>query len=180
MGAVVRAVPAGLLAVLVLAGPLPAQESKSASLARELAAALDAAKLTSVAARDPASEDVFVGALYFPGMQLLTISARYAAPALLEPRLVSREYREIYVDLNSASDRASRVVVADLGINGLVARPDGDAPPDSYDTAGRSVRVNRDWRGQGLSEDDYLKAFAEAEARYSQMLAALLAQLKGA
>jgi hypothetical protein len=180
MTVVVRAVPAALLAVLVLAGPLSAQESKSTALARQLASALEGNKLTSVAARDPASEDVFIGALYLPGLQLLAISARYAAPALLEPRLLKKEYRDIYVELNSASDRASRVVVTDLGLDGLVARPEGDDPPDSYDTAGRSVRFNSDWRGQGLSEEEYLKAFAEADERYSRMLSALLSEIKGA
>ena len=179
MTAVVRAVPAGLLAVLVFAGPLVAQEPKSAALARELATALDAAKLTSVAARDPATKDVFIGALYFPGLQLLAISARYSAPALLEPRLIKREYREVYVDLNSASDRNSRVLVTDLGVNGLVARPGDNQPSDAYDVANRSVRFNSDWRSQKLSEDEYLKMYGAAEERYLQMLAALLAQLKG-
>jgi hypothetical protein len=180
MTVVVRAVPAALLAALVLAGPLSAQESKSAALARQLASALEGAKLTSVAARDPATEDVFIGALYLPGLQLIAISARYAAPALLAPRLVKREYRDIYIELNSATERGSRVVVSDLGLNGLVARPEGDEPADSYDAAGRSIRFNRDWRGQGLSEEEYLKAFAEADERYARMLSALLAELKGA
>jgi hypothetical protein len=180
MTAVIRAVAAALLAVLVLAGPLAAQESRSAALARQLASALDEAKLTSVAARDPAAQDVFFGALYLKGLQVIAISARYAAPTLLEPRLLKREYREVYVELNAASDRNSRVVVTDIGMDGLVARPEGDQAPDSYDLPGRSVRFNRDWRGQGLSEEEYMKAFAEADERYSRMLSALVAEVKGA
>ena len=35
-----------------------------------------------------------------------------------------------------------------------------------------------DWRKQQLSEQDYQKAFAAADAQYAQFLAALLAQLK--
>ena len=60
-----------------------AQESKSAPLAKQLAAALDAAKLDSIAAKDPAAPDVFVAALYFPGMQLLVVSGKYSVPQLL-------------------------------------------------------------------------------------------------
>jgi hypothetical protein len=40
-----------------------AQEAKSPALARELAAALDTAKLTSLAAKDPAQPDRYVAAL---------------------------------------------------------------------------------------------------------------------
>jgi hypothetical protein len=35
-----------------------------------------------------------------------------------------------------------------------------------------------EWRQQQLSEEEYQKAFAAADARYVQMLTALLAQLK--
>ena len=180
MAVVVRAVSAALLAVLVFAASVSGQESRSAALAKQLAAALAGAKLTAVATRDPATKDVFSAALFLPGLQFIAISARYAAPVLLEPRIVKREYREIYVELNSASERSSRVVVTDLGLDGLVAMPQGDQPPDSYDTAARSIRFNRDWRGQGLSEEEYLKAFAEADDRYARMLTALLAEIKGA
>src|SRR5262245_54067362 len=88
---------------LSLALPAVAQESKSATLAKQLAAALEAQKLDSVAAQDPATPGVYIGALYIPGFQLLTISAKYAAPVLLDTRLTKKEYREVYLDLNSAS-----------------------------------------------------------------------------
>src|SRR5207237_4059780 len=47
-----------------------AQDSKSAPLARQLAAALDAGKLDSIAAADPSAPDAFVAALSFPGLQI--------------------------------------------------------------------------------------------------------------
>jgi len=52
-----------LIAMLVvsLAGPALAQESKSATLARQLTAALDAGKLDCIAAKDPSAPDAFVG-----------------------------------------------------------------------------------------------------------------------
>jgi hypothetical protein len=61
------------LVALSLAPAASAQESKSAALAKQLAAALDAGKLDSIAAKDPDAPDVFVAALYFPGIQLLVV-----------------------------------------------------------------------------------------------------------
>ena len=77
----VRAVlPLGLL--LSFAPAASAQESKSAALAKQLASTLDARKLDSVAAKDPASPDTYIGALYFPGLQLLTIAGKYLGSGL--------------------------------------------------------------------------------------------------
>src|SRR4051812_37007635 len=80
-----------------------AQESKSAAIARQLVQTLDAAKLDSVAAPDPATPGAFVAALYIPGTQLLVVSAKYAAPPLLVDRITAKDYRAVYVDLQSAS-----------------------------------------------------------------------------
>jgi hypothetical protein len=68
-----KTVVCGALAVVVSLASTSvwAQESKSAPLAKQLAAALDAGKLDSVAAKDPSAPDVFYAALYFPGAQLL-------------------------------------------------------------------------------------------------------------
>ena len=177
MQAATCAYQAGVLVALLCAAPAWAQESKSAALAKELVSALDTAKTGSVAAKDASSPDAFVGALYLPKLQLLTIGAVYKAPAILEERLKKKEYREVYVDLNSASERETRAVITDLGSNGLSARPEGDQPADSYEVAGRVIVFDRDWRRQKLSEEEYMKLFAEAEARYSSMLSALIKQL---
>ena len=37
---------------------------------------------------------------------------------------------------------------------------------------------NSDWKAQKLSEQEYMKTFAGADERYSQILTALIAQLK--
>jgi hypothetical protein len=164
--------------LLVWGGAAMAQEAKSGPLARQLAAALDAAKLDSVAAPDPSNPEVYIGALYFPGLQLLTISAKYSAPQLLNTRLEKKEYRDVYIDLNSAAVAGTKVFVEDLGSDGLKARRDDNQPFDSVDMAGKATAFDSDWRRQKISEEDYLKAFAAADERYSQMLTALLAQLK--
>src|SRR5438874_13050681 len=86
MRVLARASVAGLIS-LALAPAAQAQEPKSAALAKQLAAALDAAKLDSVAAKLPAGSDTYVGALYFPGVQLLVVSARYTVPLLINEKL---------------------------------------------------------------------------------------------
>jgi len=177
MPAVARVWLAGVLAVAVSATAL-AQESKSAALAKELSAALDAAKLDSIAAKDPAKPDVFFGALYFPGTQLLVVAAQYAAPLAMNDRLAKKDYREAYLDLSSASVPGSKIFIEDLGANGLVARPRDNEAFDAYDAGGKRVSFDGDWKKQQLSEEDYMKAFSAADARYSEILAALLAQAK--
>jgi hypothetical protein len=155
-----------------------AQDSKSAPLAKQLAAALDAAKLDSIAAKDPGSPDGFIGALYFPGLELLVVSARYSAPSLLSDKLLQKNYRDVYIDLNSASLLESKLFVEDLGADGLQVKREENKPFDSYTAGTKHVMFDSDWKAQKLSEDDYKKTFASADEKYSTMLTALLAQLK--
>ncbi len=172
MTRVTRGCLAGTLAV-VLAGPAFAQESKSASLAKELAAALEAGKLDSIAAKDPARADAFVAALYYPG-SLLVVSGRYSSPPTLVDRIDKKDYREVYVDLQSASTAGTKVFVQDAGADGLRIKTF-----DSIDLATRSVSFDGDWKKQKFaSEAEYTKAVADADEQYAKMLTALLAQLK--
>lgn len=161
---------------LSFALPASAQDSKSAPLARQLAAALDAAKLDSVAAKDPDAPDVFVAALYFPGMQLLAVSGNYSAPQLLNDRLGKKEYRDVYLDLNGAA--TAKTFIEDPGADGLKAKRENNQPFDQAEMAGKRTMFDGDWKRQKMSEQDYTKAFSAADDRYAQMLTALLAQLK--
>jgi len=167
-----------LLGLLAAASPARAQESKSGPLAKQLAAALDAAKLDSVAAKDPSSADTFIAALYFPGAQLLVVSAKYTAPQLLDARLSKKEYRDTYIDLSSASVPDSKVFVQDALADGLKAKRDENQPFDIIEIAGKPVNFDGDWKKQKISEQDYMKAFGSADDRYSNMLHALIAELK--
>ncbi len=160
-----------------VAASVSAQTSKSAALAKQLATALDAAKLGSIGAKDPAAPDAFVGALYFPGVQLLVVSAKYAAPQAMTDQIAKKNYRDVYLDLFSASVAGSKTAVTDLGADGLVAEPDDNQPFDTYD-AGKSVSFDGDWDGQKMSEEEYKKTFAAADEKYSEMLSALLAEVK--
>jgi hypothetical protein len=173
-----RLVICSLVLVCLAPAVVSAQESKSSSLAKQLAAALDAGKLDSIAAKDPASPDVFAAALYFPGMQLLVISGKYAVPQLLNDRVGRKEYRDVYLDLNGAAAADTKVFIEDPGADGLKAKREENTAFDQCEVGGKRTMFNGDWKAQKLSEDDYMKAYSAADDRYAQILAALLAQAK--
>jgi hypothetical protein len=155
-----------------------AQESKSVALAKQLAAALDTAKLDSLAAADPSNPDTFVAALYFANMQLLVVSAKYTAPLLLIAKVAKKEYRDVYIDLNSASVPESKIFIEDLGADGLKAKREENQVFDTFEQAGKRTVFDSDWKKQKMSEQEYMKAFSGADDQYARILTALLAQLK--
>jgi hypothetical protein len=172
-----RAILAGT--VLLAGAAAPAQESRSAAVAGELARVLQAAKLEAIAAQDPSSPNRFVAALYFPEVQLLVVSAEYSAPSLLVDRIRRKEYREVYIDLNSASIPESKIFVMDQAPTGLAPRPDGDDEPfDIWEGPTRKIAFDGDWRAAKMSQAEYMKAFAETDEQYVRMLQVLLAQAR--
>jgi hypothetical protein len=152
--------------------------SKSAALAKELVAMLDQAKASTFAAKDPAKEDEYVAAMYFPGSQLLVVTAKYSVPIYVNEKLGRKEYMEVYIDLNSASVPASKIFVSDLQANGLVARPEEGQAFDTFEEGGKATPFDRNWKKRDMTEEDYMKAFASADERYSRMLSILIAQIK--
>ncbi len=159
-----------------LASPAHAQEPASAAPARELAGLLSAQKLDSIATRMPGSDDEFAAALAFPG-QLVVVWGRFESPAYMNERILKREFRDAYIDLNSASIVESRHFVTDLGADGL-QRGERNEPGDSHDLGTRSMRFDGNWRAQKMSEADYNKAHAEGDAAYAKVLQALIAKLQ--
>jgi hypothetical protein len=170
-----------VLATLVVAAfayPLSAQEAKSAAGAKELVQVLAAKKMDSIAARDPNAADTFFAALAFPG-QIIVVSAKYAAPPLLNEKIAQRNYRDVYVELNSASVQESRYFITDLGADGLRAKKaKRDDPFDVRDMAGKPFNFDGNWREDKISEAEYMKVFTESDERYAQMLAVLLSEAK--
>ena len=164
-------------ALVLLAAPAlaVAQESRSSQLAIELAKMLDALKLDAVAAK--IDGDQYVGALYFPGSQLLVVKARYIVPERMDAQLQGKNYRDVYIDLNSASIKDTKVLIADLGANGL--QPGRrNQPYDTVDSGGKSFAFDGDWGRAKISEQEYAKTFQTSDAEYTRMLEALVAQLK--
>jgi hypothetical protein len=170
-----------LCIVGVSVGTASAEDSKSAAAAKELVQALDAAKLEAIATTDAANPGVFVAALYIPGTQLLVVSAKYSAPPLLVDRINAKDYQAVYVDLQSASVRGSKVFIMDQGADGLAPKLSGDSSAaDSFDEGDKSMSFDGDWKKAKISEADYTKAFAAADDRYAKMLSMLVAQARKA
>jgi hypothetical protein len=167
----------GLVALagfLLVPSTLSAQDSKSAAVVGELTRLLDEMKLDAVAARQ--GTDQFVAALYFQGSQLLVVGGKYSAPDRLTYLIGQKQYRDVYADLSSASEKTTKVFVMDLGANGLKFKRENNEPFDTVDSAGGSVAFNGD-RGK-LSEDDYKKVFTTSDEQYTSMLQTLLVALK--
>lgn len=170
---------AGLLisASVVSAVPAGEQDSKSAAAAKELSQLLDAAKLDAIAAPDPAVPGSFVAAMYIPGAQLLVVSAKYIAPTLIADKLAKKEYRDVYMDLQAASIAGSRTFVQDMMADGLVAKPDGAG--DVFEEGQqKTITFDGEWKKAKMSEDEYMKHFADSDDKYTKMLQLLVAQVK--
>jgi hypothetical protein len=166
-----------LCVVLATAGSSAApQDSKSAPLAKELSQALDAAKLDAIAAPDAANGG-FVAALYIPGTQLLVVSGKLPLADVGTHRISKKEFRELYMDLMGAAVAGSRQFAADVSCDGFVARPDGDSAADTWENGTTTVAFEGHRKAK-MSEEEYLKGFSEADAKYAQILQMLIAQMK--
>lgn len=169
------AIAAGLLTGVTLAG---AQDGKSPDVVKELTQLLDQKKLDSIAAADPQAPGTYVGALYFPGSQLLVVSAKYAAPPLLNEKIAKKDYREVYIDLSSASVAGSKLFVMDTNADGLTAKPGNDQPFDTVERGSTNYAFDGEWKKAKMSEADYMKAFTEVDGAYVHALQMLINQLK--
>jgi len=169
--------------ILVLAvgtaTPLAAPQGagKTQALAKELTTLMQQQKLDAIAAR--LGEDHFAAVLFFPGIQLLVVSARYVAPALLSERILNRQYRDVYLDLASASIPDSKLFIEDMQGDGLRPRREDDIPFDivTKGTA-EAFALDGDHKTKKISEDEYLRAYGEFEGAYEKILIALIEQAK--
>ena len=140
--------------------PAPAAPAASSSsdLAEQLAAAMEGAELDSLAAKDSDGDDRYVAVLRFPTM-MLVVSARYEVPIYVEEKLAAGSHREVYMDLNTASIVGTKVLITDIGADGL---REGDAG-DSADVGGELMRF-----AESSPQHE------AANATYARMLQALL------
>jgi hypothetical protein len=165
-----------LAAILLLATAASAQDSKSATSVTELVKMLDSMKLDSFAVKG-ASANEYVGALYFPGSQLLVVSAKFDTPWRADSLLEMKNYRDLYIELNSASVPQSKVFVSDLSANGLRSKKDGTLY-DTADIGGKTFNFDGDWKKAKITADDYTKTYSTTDEQYTQMIQVLLAGLK--
>jgi hypothetical protein len=166
-----------ILAVVALAARAAAQAPKSLALAKELATALDSKKLDAIAAKIPGEEDRYTAVLYFPGVQMLVIAGKYSAPALLDPKIAAKQYRDVYLELSGTVPKESKIFVMDMGAPGLnQKRIDGYF--DTWTQGDKQVTFDGTWDAQKISEGDYMKQFTAADGEYSKILSALLTEAK--
>jgi hypothetical protein len=166
------------LAILSFPAAGAAQDLKSGALAKQLTQLLDSRKLDTIAVADTENPGTYVAALYFPGTQLLVVSAKYTQPSLLSDLIARKDFRGVYVELSSASIQSSKLLVMDAYANGLLPKPSGEQPPDAIDRAGTESRFDGAWKKAKIPEADYMKVFADADAAYTRLLQMLVNQLK--
>ncbi|HBO90410.1 MAG TPA: hypothetical protein DD460_06630 [Acidobacteria bacterium] len=143
-----------------------AQPASSASLVEQLKQLMDDQELSAIATQDPTKENHFVAALYFSGRQVLAVSAPYSAPLIMSGMLDNEDYRNVYIDLSSASDPAARFFVDDFGADGLQAESATEGPRDSVNRGGQQVAL------------DVSDLYAQADQDYAEILRLLIGKLR--
>lgn len=170
-----------VLAIVLTAVPRLAhsQASTSSTMAKELVQELAKRQLTTVAVKDPERADVYAAANYLPGIELIAVSARSTSPAYLDSMIATKRYDEAYATLNQASVADGKLFLQDMRADGLTPAPvNGGSFDIAYENVVKTILFNGDWKKQGLSEVEYRKAFEQVNARYTRILALLLAQLR--
>src|SRR5580765_4568286 len=102
----------GLCGTAALAHAAAPSPSATSALVKELTDLLAAQKLDAVAAR--LDGDTFAAALYIPGSELVTISAKYTAPAFLNEKILGRMYKDAYADLSTTASTESKLLIEDI------------------------------------------------------------------
>lgn len=173
-------------AVMAFALVLSAQNGSPAptspSKAKELVALLQEKKLTAFAA--PEIGPRFVAVLYVPGVQLLLAGASYGRPMDFDYYMFHKQFQEMYMELKSSPLSAEKFFVEDALADGLVAMPGKGMAPDSVSVGAERRAFDGDFADpkrknqKKISQEEYVKMFATADARYAALLDILVAALK--
>lgn len=160
---------------------LRAQSSKSAAPAKEVAALMTKAKMDCVVMENNTVFGGYVAALNVPGAELTVVSARFKDTTSMAYKLYKKDCMGAYEDLNAAVDAMDRVVIDDIGADGLVATPKKDMPRDSIARDGKTIKLDGDskvLKQQKVTPEEFAKTFASADETYTQLLLLLSAELK--
>ena len=181
-----RTVWSAAVAVTLSAGASAQQTSApsatSPAKVKELIALLSSKKLETFAA--PETGPKFVAVLHIPGVQLLLASASYGRPLDFDYYMFHKKYQEMYQELKSSPLSAEKFFVEDTLADGLLPVPGKSIAVDSVTAGDERQLFNGDFadprrRNQKkISQEDYFKAYAAADARYAALLDVLIAALK--
>jgi hypothetical protein len=159
----------GAIVVLNQGGTGHAQAFASADAARQLVYALERMGLNSIAAVDPTTSDTFVAALYIPRSQLLVVSARHPSIEGVVHRIAMRQYREVYLDLQTSPTPKDKFFLQDAGADGLLSARPGSGDVDVlYEDGVRQTLFNG--AADGLSRAEYERKLVLADAHYARLL----------
>ena len=187
-----RIAAACLLAVPLVTGltaQAPAPAVSGAKVA-EFAALLASKKLEAYAVKDPRSATTpdkprYIAALLVPNSQLLLVAATHTHFMDMEYYLHNKEFMKAYQDLNTNPASVERFFVEDVMADGLVAVPKRNAPADAVKIGTESRNFDGDFidpkrrnPNNKITQDVYLKNFADADQRYAAALDLMIAQLK--
>ncbi|MBA2258968.1 MAG: hypothetical protein H0W18_08735 [Acidobacteria bacterium] len=163
-----------LVFVASLTAAVRSQESQSSLKATAVAKLLDTLKLDAVAAIEDQQTGRFAAALYYPGTQLLVVSAVHPQPDVAAQRLAERKYRDVYLDLQGSATRKGRLFVLDLEADGLKRTREGGAAFDqTYIDGANQISYDGDWKTQKMTPAQYDERFQRDDKRYAEILAAL-------
>ena len=179
---------AGLVASAVLATPGFARSAdfpaaKSAVAAKEFIALLDARQLDAFAAED-ADPHKFVAAMYVPGVQMFGVAATFERAGDIEYFLSHKDFKSAYESLRASAYSNDGFIADDAECNGLVPQPKKSQPND--DAVFGTVRRTFDGvfadpkhaDPKKPSFEEYLKAYTDADERYTRLLTVLIDALK--
>jgi len=166
-----------ILSLRVTAAPSPVSQSEP--LALELAALMGAQQLDAFAARDTGARDVFVAARLFPRVQWLVVSGRPTAPPVAQAYLDRHEYGDLYGLLQSAVVADTKWFVQDLRADGLHAEI-ADSVDILYERVVNQTIFDGEPGKRRMSQKDYARKFAEADAEYARLLSILLRSMRAA
>jgi methylmalonyl-CoA mutase cobalamin-binding subunit len=156
------------LCLTVCAARYVSAQDSSATLARALTTALQAHHIDVFATPIAGTQDEFAAALFYPGVQLLVVSARYPAPAALQPQIAAGNYRDVYQALHSNPIPESKLFVQDMGADGL--RTDEKQTPDIvYQKVVNTTVLNGNVRDAA-----YRQHLSQIDPEYSRVLRALV------
>ena len=123
----------------------------------------------------------YVAALHIPGAKLTVVTARFKDTTAMAYKLYQKDCMGAYADLSAAIDAMDRVVVDDIGADGLVAMPKKDVPRDAITRDGKTTKFDGDknvLKQAKVVLADFTKSFSEADETYTQLLLLLSKELK--
>ncbi len=170
-----RAVVTSVVALSSFAALAAAPQSPA--LAQAVVTAMTEQKLPVFVAATSAGRDHFVGALAYPGVQLLVVSARSTDSAEMTRLIGEGKHKEAYALLNQASVNEGKLFVQDMKADGL--RDNSGTVDVVYQNETQRTLLNGAPGKQGLSEQEYEDRLTVVDTAYSAALQQLLDNLNG-